>query len=457
MDPIAEIRQMMAEQKFIEAQKLIEVQLQLNHEARYELLKLYADVLSSQHKTLPQELALELAEKEIQQKNYERALNLLEVVNSEKFFNRVMKIKITSAEERGRMEELYSYLSHFLLRQYEKQNPLIPEYSSVLIDKCFRNDFNLKLKHLAITLLLNDIEKAEELVKELIVSTIEKASPKGVADKLFAIGEILKTGTGKAQLEIYQNFCLISANGINDKSDYKRLVEMVIYFEDFRFKALLLNLLVRLNLVEEAALYAGAIRESKDFNFVYFDKYFPALKSFFVRIQKNSSRQHEQREIPDLNLETRYKTELVLPLDEPEFTEEEYTYLNLLKYQSFTLDQLCDLAVSFLQSEMPKVALSASELALKEAKDDSEFLKASYLKLTCQLKLHDFRAAIDTCFQALAKAQSQDDVLSFMYGQAEAFIRLNQKKNARAVLKKIVSIDDKYRLAKERLDKLNEI
>jgi hypothetical protein len=71
--------------------------------------------------------------------------------------------------------------------------------------------------------------------------------------------------------------------------------------------------------------------------------------------------------------------------------------------------------------------------------------------------LNDYRAAVDTSMEALHRAKSQEDILSFLYSQAEAYIRLNLKSDARRVLKNIVAIDEKYRLAKERLEKLNEI
>lgn len=145
------------------------------------------------------------------------------------------------------------------------------------------------------------------------------------------------------------------------------------------------------------------------------------------------------------------------PVLDVEDFEDEQRYFNLIKYQTYTTDQLCDLAVSFLQSEMPRVALKASQQAIAQSETDKDYLKGSYLKLTCLLLLKDFRAALDTCLEAISKATTKDDVLSFLYGQAEIYIRLNQVRDARKILSKILSIDSKYRLAKERLDKLNEI
>jgi hypothetical protein len=315
----------------------------------------------------------------------------------------------------------------------------------------------LKLKELAISLVLNDVSTAERLTQELILSTVEKSSPKGIRAKLHTIGDILKAGQSKAYLEIYQNYCFIAANGISEKSDYKKIVEMVIFFEDFKFQALVLNLLHNLNLTDEAKDYAASIRTNKEYNFVHFDKFFPHLKSYFVSPVTKKSIKQEDVPSPDLKLTTKVRSEIMPSHFEMDESEDDQRFFHLLKYQTYTPDQLCDLAVSFLQSEMPKVALRASELAMGQATDDKTFLKGSYLKLTCQLQLQDLRAALDTCLVAMTRANTRDDILSFLYGQAEIYIRLNQKKDAKNILSKILSIDSKYRLAKERLDKLNEI
>lgn len=457
MEAIVQIRQMMAEQKFLEAQKLIEVQLKLNSDSRHELLKLYFESLQNQHKNFAQDLAIELAELEVQDKHFDFALELINLISSEKFFIRILKIKIQTAQDKGQMEELYAHISEFLLRQFEKQVPVVPQWITDLTEKYFKDDFKLKLKRLALSLLLNDVSSAEELTKQLIISTVERSSPKGIESKLLSIGEILKSGHNKAHLEIYQNFCLISANGISEKADYKRLVEMTIFFDQFKFQVLLLDLLQKLNLGSEVETYATVVRENPEYNFVYLDKFFPHLKSLFVQSKKVTEKPKEEIPTPDLQLTEKYKPVIVAFEEEPEHVDDEQRFMSLLKYQTYSTKELCDLSVSFLQSEMPSVALKASEMALAASADDHEILKASYLKLTSQLKLNDFRAAVDTCFVALTKATTRDDILSFMYGQAEAYIRLNQRKQAKAVLFKIVSIDAKYRLAKERLDQLNEI
>lgn len=70
------------------------------------------------------------------------------------------------------------------------------------------------------------------------------------------------------------------------------------------------------------------------------------------------------------------------------------------------------------------------------------------------MQLKDFRGALDLSLQALERSHKQEDVLSIMYSQAEAYLRLGHKNYARQTLKRILSIDENYRLTKQRLEKL---
>jgi hypothetical protein len=450
----------MADQKYVELQKLLEVQLTLKSEARYELLSLYFETLQAQEKNISPELALELIEFEASLGHHELAKKIIHEIHLNeypKFFNRIARVNIKAADAQGQVDELYLLLSEFLVNQFERHVPHIPGWTFELYEKYFKNDFNLGLKVLALNLMTNDIKKAERCTRDLIACTVEKSSPKAVASRLLAIGEILKTGVNKAELEIYQNFCFISCNGILNKYQYKQIVEMIIFFDDFKFQTLVLNLLHQLKFSDDAKTYATAIRQNPEYNFVYFDKYFLELKQYFIALPEKTKDNVATPILPDLELTEKYKSELIYPLMDVEDVEDEQKYLNLIKYQEYSVDQLLDLAVSFLQSDMPRVALKASEKVIILAKDDSEFLKGCYLKFSCLILTKDFRPALDTCLIALNKATSKDDILSFLYGQAEVYIRLNQGKEAKKILKKIVSIDSKYRLAKERLDKLNEI
>ena len=460
VESISQFRQMMAEQKFFEVMRLLEVQFSLQDKShRHELLLIYVEALKAQDKSIPASIILEVAEFEFQNKNFEKVSELLSGLQKneeQKFFIRVQKLKIETAEQKGLMNDLYLYVAQFLLHQFQFQNPVVPSWLESIVQKYFKHDFSLKLHILGLTLLTHDLKSALTLTKELIFSCVEKSSPKGIKDKLSSIGEVLRSTSNKGELDIYQNFIDVSVSGISKKSDYKKIVEMVIAFDDFKMQTLLLNFLHDLNMKTFANDYAHVVRENPEYDFVYFDKYFSHLKPYFFKKQETPVR-IEKFQAPNLDLEDDYSSDMFSSSIEFVENDEEQKFFHLIKHQSFSVDQLCDLAVSFLQSEMPKVALRASDKAMKEATSDKDFLKASYLKLTSLLQLKDYRAALDVCLVALTKAESKDDILSFMYGEAELYIRLEETKQAKIILSKIIAIDSQYRLAKERLEKLNEI
>ena len=455
MESIVQIRQMMAEQKFLEAQRLIEVQLALANDHRHELLLLSFQASESLDKSFPIPFRLELAELESQAHNHEFVLELISKVDTDRFYLRVLKLKLHAAEARGQVDKIYKHLSDFYYHQFEKQIPNTYPWVNVLVEAYFKNDFNLRLTQLALFLQVNDLMESEKLLKKLIISCVEKSSPKGTSQKLSSIVEVLKAARNKCHLEIYQSFCLVAVNGIQDKSDYKRLVEMVIFFEDFKFQVLTLKLLDQLKLSQEALQYAQTLRDNSEYDFVYFDKYFPGLKKYFIEPLEKKPEVKEILLTPeDLQLDDDYESSLHLYNSPADENINEAHLLNLLKYQTYTPEEYCDLAVSFLQSEMPRVAIKASELAILHAKDDKAYLKGSYLKLTCLLLMNDNRAALDTCLEALKKSDSPEDVLSFLYGQAEALIRLGNLKEAKKTLSRVLSINPRYRMARERLEKL---
>jgi hypothetical protein len=57
----------------------------------------------------------------------------------------------------------------------------------------------------------------------------------------------------------------------------------------------------------------------------------------------------------------------------------------------------------------------------------------------------------------MATVELKNDILSFLYAQAEAYIGLGEKDKAKVVLTKVVSIDHQYRMARERLEKIDEV
>lgn len=460
MESIIQFRQMMAEQKYFEVQKLVEAKIVLESSARHELLKVYFDVLKAQEKAIPLKIAIELIEEEMKLKNFEEVLSLVSSLSSDEMdshFVKISLIKIQIFETTGRMSDLYREISSLLIKLFEKQIPAIPSEVKNLAEKYFKNDFHLNLLRLSFSLLITDPKEGESLVRTLIISCYEKTSIKGIQEKLRAISEVLKSAKDVMPFRMYQVYCEIAGEGISDKGDYKRIVEMVIHFDDFVFQVLTLNLLDQLEQKEIASLYSKEIRKNPEYNFVYLDKYFPQLKKFFVKPVKENLEDKKKELKVDLTLEEKYVSPIVSSEINSEAIEGEELVKNLIRYQDFSSDQLCDLAVGFLQANMPDIALISSMEAMKHSADSQGILKGSYLKLNAELMLHDYRAALDTSLEALNLAVSQDDILSFMYGQAEALIRLDDKSAARKVLKRILEIDAKYRLAKERLEKLNEI
>lgn len=451
---------MMAEQKFNEIQKLIEIHLPTVSDDRYELLQIYYESMKVLNKELPDILVIELIRNELRNKNYTKIDELLCEIDMKKYYSVVLEIKSELADRKGQLQEVYNLISDYLIRQFENKKPTIPPWLINLKNKYFKNDFKLNLYFLSIHLMLNDLRGSEAILRELILEVRERATSKGTEDKLNLIEEVLKNNFEKAYLEIYQNYCHLYSKGLTDKSQFKKIIEMIIYFDDFKFQVLILDLLQRLNLQDELIEYSQSLKENQEYSFVYLDKYFSHLKYLFYQPEIKEPKVTEYTSPVDINaiLETPIlnasKPKIELLLDEELHIS---GIANFIKYQDYSFGQLCEVIVSLVQLEMPRAALEVASIATQQVKENEEFLKICYLKITCYLILRDYRAVLDLTFQALAKVELKNDILSFLYAQAEAYIGLREKNNAIVVLSKIISIDHKYRMARERLEKINEI
>jgi hypothetical protein len=458
LDTIPKIRQMMAEQKLSDALKQIESLLKTDKSAKHDLLLMYYEISMSLERQMPFEYLLELAKTEIEKKNYSFVAKLLnnDVLRQS---SEVDELRIIILDEHGKLHKLYQEISRILISRLENQNPSLPNWLSLRVEKFFKNDFSLKLMMLTRLLQLNDLDEAETLIKKLILDCFEKPNARGGIENLKSLFEILKSSQTKSYLEIYQNFCQIYLYQITEKKDYKRLIEMVIYFDEFKFQVLLLDLLVKLQLSQEAALYTETLKLNKEYSFLYLEKYFKHLKKFFKSKLVDVSKIKD--ELPDLAHDS-FKPIKITNDDLMEIIDchdptEDNLAAHIVKYQEFSFGQLCDLSVGFLQAEVPRVALVAAEKALSLVQANDQFLKANYLKMMCLLMIKDYRAVIDVAYEALDRVERQEDRLSFLYAQAEAFLKLKKGQDAKKVLTKIIGIDETYRLAKTRLMKLNEI
>jgi hypothetical protein len=462
IESVSTLRQMMAESKFLEVQQQVEVLFSVKNDFSWkELVELYLESLLAQNKNLPIDLLVDLIE-ELLTVDVDRSINWLNKFpkkDIERNYYRISKIKMHIADKKGKTEELYQLINHFQVHLFETRKPNRPEYVLALISKYFQHDFDISLQSLGLSILLDDIKAAEEITKKLIRSCFELATPRKNEEKFSRILDVLQLNKTSSSIDVYKSLCLFFTQKIKIKSDYKRLAEIVIYFDEFKFQTIVLELLCHLDLKDISVTYANHIKENPKYDFVYFEKFFPKLKRFFH--QQNNEQEgiinQPLLSSDDLKLISQDQKKSVDTVINFEGVEEESHFIHMLNFQDYSFNEYIEIATSFLQSQMPKVSLKASSLAQEKSSNTEEYLKSAYLKMMSLLLLQDYRAALDLSIEASGKAYKPDDLLSFMYVQAELLMKLNQKKNAKEILEKIQLIDSDYRLTNERLVKLNEI
>jgi hypothetical protein len=459
VDSISMIRQMMAEGQMLEAQKQLELKLlDETSSHRVEHIKLYVEILQQQRLHIPQPLLLEAAEKSLatdtdQSSKFLSQLTDLSLLQKRRA--RLLKMKLF--EKLGQLDQLYHELIQYQLYLFEKKIPVKDEVVSEIIKKYFPHDFQLKLQKLSIELMLGDREEAEKTILNFLQTSIEKSTTRGNVEKFRALADVIRAFPERGNLEIYQNFLPLLGTQVTEKKDFKKLMEAVLYFDEFWIQIQLLNDLHEKKLHDAVISYAQHIREKSRFDYVYLDKFYPQLKSLFAKPRfKMESSEKNTTEV-DLSLDEITEKELFKKKELFPDTDEEALLVQSLKYQEFNCRDLIELSVSFLQSEFYRAALLTAGQALILAEDNKMWLKAAYLKLTCLYALGDYRAAIDIALTSMEKAETQDDVLSFLYMQADVYLQLNEKKEAANLYKRISRIDENYRLTRERLKRLNEI
>lgn len=458
VDSILRIQQLMAESRFVEAQNEAEIQLNLiKGSETIELIEIYFQTLEAQGKQLSAELLLVLIEKCLPDK-IQKARTWLERLDkiNHKNKQKILLIKIQIAESLGKTEALYQLVSEYQVNCYENNYPVVNEYVEKISKKYFSDDFQITLQKLALTLLRLDLKEADVICKNLILSCFEKANSRGKTDRLQSIADVLSGVERIYHLDLYRTFCLIMAKGIQEKKDLKKVIELVIYFEDIRLQAIILSFFKEKGMDQIAEIYALEVSKNKDFNFLYFEKYFPNCKQYFLKTKKNEELIKKEEIKIDLKL-TEEIPKIIFENIENEISNEELVLVSVLKYNNLTANELVELAVSFLQSDYYMAGLKAADLANNLATENKMKLKATYLQISCLLKLGDNRAVLDRSIEALKISETENDFLSFLYCRAEALIKLYHTKEAKSVLKQILKIDQNYRLAKERLERLDAI
>lgn len=455
MDLMESIRQMMADANYSGAEQALELALiSASKSQRIELIPLYFDCLLLQSRSLPVHLLLEVLNP-LWENSPELAIRYFELASSQLVTSkdfRVLRFRMKLAEKRGRIQELHGLVSAYQLHLYERVLPAVPGEITALVQKYFRTDFHLSLQSFALTLLRRDYTSAEEQVRHLILDAFERSTPKAKKEKLIALLEVIRAQIEKGPFDIYLSLLQLYLHGIQEKKDYKRLAEVLIYFVDFRFNVMGLQILESIGAPELAQDLASDLQTHPSYDFVYVAKYFPGLKKYFVRITEDPTAVFSW-ETPDLTLEG------AVPKSKENFepvanSEDEILLIQLVRQQDYSPEALLELAVSFLQSELPRVAAAVALSVHKEAQTPAQKLKAAYLVLTSYLLSGDYRRTIDLALESMELVSTTDDLLSFLYCEAEAYARLGMVSEARQVLRRIVSIDAGYRMARERLEKL---
>jgi hypothetical protein len=460
VDNISKIQQLLVDSKFVEAQKASEVELlHIRGSESKELLELYFQSLKAQEKNLPVDLLIIYIEKiiEINVDLAEEWMFFLKN-DSKKYEQELLILKIRIAEKKGRPEELYKLISKYHISRIENRTPSTLNYIDDLVKKYFKDDFNLSVQKLALDLSKQDLVASELRLKNLLLSCFEKKTQKGIQERLNLVTQVLESADRLYHIEVYRGFAHILSFGLKEKKEIKKMVELVIFLEDFSLQALLLDLLVQEGLDEVATNYAKELKGNKDYSFLYIQKNFPRLKPFFL---KNSLPKQIAEEIKEAPVDLDIKNKVSQISDEiserPELTEEEIFLSHAIKYQSWSFQELLDLSVSLFQTEFYYASLKAADLAYDLDPNNVNKLKAMYLKVTCYLKCGDSRAALDASLQAISMSVSQNDFLSFLYSQAEAYMRLKEVNEAKKTLRKILSIDPDYRMAKQIMERLNAV
>jgi hypothetical protein len=459
VESLIKIQQLMAESRFVEAQKLVEAHLiDKNAMGSIELMPIYFECLFSQQKKIPDELLLIHVDKIIEKdlESAQRWIGFIDQSNKKNEQSRIL-LEIKIAEKQGLNKSLYELIDKFLKLRNQKYQTEIPKIISEFVEKFFPHDLDTKLLMLSGDLLSLNLVRTEENIRQLIISCYESSSRRGFIEKLKKIEKFLLSGEKLYYLEIYKTLLSLILNGLKEKKDFKRVIELVIYFEDVKLQIIVLHLLDKIGLEGISKKYSLEIKKNQGFSLVYVSKYFPELKKYFLAERSIQKVQTVSDEITiDLSLE---ESNTTITTEEKEhiISSDERMVPHLVQIQNYSIEQLLDLSVSLYQSEFYYASAEVAEMASNRSANNVDRLKSKYLKLTSLFYLRDYRAIVDESLEALKIAETQNDVLSFLYTMAEAHTKLGEKRAAIQILKKVIQIDDQYRLAKMKLEELDAI
>lgn len=439
----------MAEQRYTEAQQLLENILRTQKSE--ELLGLYLEIHLLQGISLPYEQTIEFIKLH---QDHHKSLELLGHLDTT-IETRLLELKIY--ELLGDLDHLYNKISELYLFLYERKIPRRFDEVMALRKKFFSTDFNLELKELALELDIGWGEEAEAKLREMIRESIEKSQIKNKRERLIKIENVLNGFDFNNTAKIYSHFLSLYIHGIQEKADYKKVIEVILYFDEMEFKAMTLSLLDKLELIDVARKYAEIIRKQNDFKYIYIEKYHSDLKHYFINARPVAQESKVQVPEIDLTLESPNADTSVPEWEDDSALTSDFELAENLKHLEYDITSWLNLASSFLQSDFNKSAFVCARKAKEKAENNEDFLKSCYLAIHALLKQKDYRLALDYCYEALERSEIETDLLSFYYLEAELLINLGERKSAKKVLDQITALDRDYRLSAKMLKRLNEI
>lgn len=458
-----EIRQMMAEGKLSIAQFQIEASLKTAHgEERRELLFLLLELTKFDVKNPPLQLLLEATRMAFSESR-EIIRELRPILNMDGRLKKLLEFQyllIKDLEERGKLEEMLSAIKEFQITCVENKIPFIDSRIFEFSKKYFAQNFALALQRLSLSFMQKDTKLVSSEIQDLLF-VISETRTRNSTQKLQALLDILGSFELQGPEILYRNYCQLRLKGISEQRDFKTILEFIIGFDDFRMLVLVLDLSWKSLPDETLPSFISLLRSQKDFDFLYLEKNFPELKKLFISANSEATQPNKTEVLgitdEDLILEDEaFESDATRTDLTPAMEEEEINLLKQVQYGDFSFNALCDLTVSFLQSDYLRAARSAILKASDFALTEEERMRAFYLSITVLMKLRDYRSALDNSLRAMDLVSTEADLLSLLYVQAECHEKLNANDEARKILGRILEIDGEYRLAKERLEKLNE-
>lgn|GEM_PF-3721613 len=354
--------------------------------------------------------------------------------------------------EVGMINQVYELIYNYKILLIETNKPKLTTSIDSYQKRFFSKDKNILLADIILGLMRGDYKLSEQLIKDFHYTIFQDFKLRDKNQSKEELLLALKLSKEKSYLDLYRNYYeLVLGRSVEKKN--KSMAELVIFFDDLNF---LLPLIPVFEKNTSEKLLSGFIKLLKNhpsFNAVAIEKFFPKLKSYFFEREK------EKISVPEIRRSMLSLTDLRLS-DENNMEDdsindssnESFTY----SFSELSIDELSHhLQLSVMENNWPKVGA-----VLERIKNlDSNYIgqiNFLYLNYHVLMSGKKFRLAINNCFSALELTKDENEILCFYYFIAEAYVKLKEPERAKIYLKKILLIDENYRLAKKKYNELHE-